>query len=207
MDVEDENYCCCCNNIVTVICNLIIILLGLIAILFWLIIQPKAAKFTVTNASLTQFSFTNNNTLNYNLALDITIRNPNRKLGIYYDIIETLACYKDARFGFQTLGPFFQHHKSTDFMSPVFIGQQVISLSRDRISKFEKEKRDGVYGIDVKILMNVRFKLGLFKTGKAKPKVRCNLKVPLRSSNVTTLLGNKFQATDCEWDYKGILFR
>ncbi|CAI8597471.1 unnamed protein product [Vicia faba] len=202
----DEDYCCCCNNLVTIICNLIIILLGLIVFLLWLIIQPKAVKFTVTNASLTQFSITNNNTLNYNLVLDIMIQNPNRKLGIYYDNIETLVFYKDSRFDFQTLETFFQHQKGIDFFSLVFEGQQVIFLSRYQISKFEEEKKDGVYGIDVKIFLNVRFKLGLFKTGKAKPKIRCNLKVPLRTSNVT-FLGDGFQVTDCDWGYKGILFR
>ncbi|KAL5067600.1 hypothetical protein RYX36_018487 [Vicia faba] len=201
----DEDYCCCCNNFITIIFNLIIILLGLIAFLFRLIIQPKVAKFTITNASLTQFSFTNNNTLNYNFDLDITIQNPNQKLGIYYDNIKTLAFYEDARFGFQTLGTFFQHHKSTNFLNPVFIGQQVIPLSQDQILKFEKKKKDDVYGIDVKILLHGRFKLGVFKTGKVKPKVCCSLMVPLRSSNVT-LMGDGFQVIDCYWDYKGILF-
>ncbi|KAL5076568.1 hypothetical protein RYX36_015552 [Vicia faba] len=114
------------------------------------------------------------------------IQNPNRKLGIYYDNIETLVFYKDSRFDFQTLETFFQHQKGIDFFSLVFEGQQVVFLSRYQISKFEEEKKDGVYGIDVKIFLTVRFKLGLFKTEKGKPKIRCNLKVPLRTSNATT---------------------
>jgi len=47
-----------------------------------------------------------------------------------------------------------------------------------------------------------RFKIGLFKIGHAKPKVRCDLEVPLKSHNSSSSLGNGFQATECDWDYK-----
>jgi len=156
------------------ICNLIIFV-GIFAFFFWLIIHPNAVKFNVTDASLTQFNFTNNNTLNYNLALNITIRNPNRIVEIYYDNIETVAFYKDVRFASQTLGTFFQHRKNTSFFSTVFTGQQVIPLSSDQILEFNKEKKDGVYGIDLKVSLNLRFKLGSIKK-KAEPKVHCDLK-------------------------------
>jgi hypothetical protein len=42
-------------------------------------------------------------------------------------------------------------------------------LSSDQIWEFDKEKKDGDFDIEVKVLFNVRFYLGLFKTGKAKP--------------------------------------
>jgi hypothetical protein len=202
--------CCGCifNCILSIICKIlttIIIIIVILGFLFWLIVRPNVVNFTVTDASLTQFNFTNNNTLHYDLAVNITIRNPNRRVGIYYDNIETLALYKDVRFGSQTLGQFFQHHKNTSFLNPNFKGQQVLPLNSDQISEFDKEKKDGVFDIDVKVLLNVRFKLGLFKSGKAKPKVHCDLKIPLKSSN-GKLLGNGFEATDCDWDYKWKLF-
>jgi hypothetical protein len=177
-----------------------IIILAIIGFLTWLIVRPNKVNITVTNASLTQFNFANSNTLHYDLVVNITIRNPNGRLGIYYDDIKTLAFYKDVRFGSQTLGTFFQHRKSTSFLNPNFKGQQVVPLNSSQISEFDKENKDGVFDIDVKLLLNVRFKFGLFKIRKAKPKVHCDLKVPLISSN-GKLLGNGFQATDCYWDY------
>ncbi|CAL5207455.1 unnamed protein product [Lathyrus oleraceus] len=202
--------CCGCifNCILSIICKIlttILIIAVILGFLFWLIVRPNVVNFTVTDASLTRFNFTNNNTLHYDLAVNITIRNPNRRIGIYYDNVETLAFYKDVMFGNQTLGGFFQHHKSTNFLNPVFKGEQVIPLSSDQVSEFDKEKESGVYGIDVKVLLNVRFKLGLFKSGKAKPKVRCDLQVPLKSGNGSSL-SNVFQPTECDWDYRWKLF-
>jgi hypothetical protein len=117
-------FCCisifgCCEYVLNVICNFIVVA-AIFAFFSWLIIHPNYVKFTVTDASLTQFNFKNNITLHYDLALNITIRNPNRRVGIYYDNIETFVFYKDVRFGSQTLGTFFQRHKNTSFLSPTF---------------------------------------------------------------------------------------
>jgi len=77
----------------------------------------------------------------------------------------------------------------------------VVVLNEDQIKEFNKEKVDGVYGIDLKMLIEMRFKFGLFKIGHAKPEVRCDLKVPLKSHNDSSL-GNGFQATDCDWVFQ-----
>jgi hypothetical protein len=80
----------------------------------------------------------------------------------------------------------------------------VIPLGSDQILQFNKEKKDGIYGIDVKVFLNLRFKLGSIKK-KAEPKVHCDLKVPLKSLN-GTLLGNAFISIDCVWICKRRLF-
>ncbi|KEH41901.1 hypothetical protein MTR_1g057230 [Medicago truncatula] len=67
-------------------------------------------------------------------------------------------------------------------------------------------KKDGVYGIVVKVLLKVSLKFGLLKTWKGKPIVRCDLKVPMKPRN-GTLIGNEFQVTYCDWDKKWWLFR
>lgn len=198
-------FTCCCgcifDCIISLICKIlttITIIALVLAFLFWFIVRPNILKFHVTNATLTQFSYTNN-TLHYNLALNVSIRNPNRRVGIYYDHIETLALYQDVRFGSQTLEPFFQHHKNTTVISTVLKGQQVMPLAAKQVSELDKEEDLGVYGIVVKVFMTVRFKFVLFKTGNVKPKIRCALHVPLKSRNGTD---SAFQITECDWEYK-----
>ncbi|KAK2632459.1 hypothetical protein EUGRSUZ_L01524 [Eucalyptus grandis] len=75
----------------------VVITIGLLALLFWLIFPPNLVKFHVTNTELTQFNFTATNTLSYNLKLNLTIRNPNCRIGIYYDRIEVQALYGGQR--------------------------------------------------------------------------------------------------------------
>ncbi|KAI4300567.1 hypothetical protein L6164_033932 [Bauhinia variegata] len=192
--------CCCsciCDCILGLICKLIctvVVIIGIAVFLFWLIVRPNEVKVHVTDASLTRFNYTNN-TLRYNLAFNMTIRNSNKRLGIYYDNIEARALYQDARFDSDDLTPFYQSHKTTNYLNHTFQGQQVLVLGSSETSEFNKEKSDGVYNVDVKLYLKIRFKLGLFKTGKFKPKVKCELKVPLKTN------GTAFEPTKCDWSY------
>lgn len=198
---------CCCgcifDCILGIICKIlttIIVIVVIVGLLFWLIVRPNVLKFHVTDAALNQFSYANN-TLRYDLALNISVRNPNRRVGIYYDSVEAVALYQDVRFASRTLEPFFQHTKNTTLLSPVFKGQRVAPLSAEQGSKLEEEKGAGVYSIDAKLFMTVRFKFWWFKMGSVKPKIRCDLHVPLKSSNGTDH-DAAFRDTECGWDYK-----
>ncbi|XP_041028193.1 NDR1/HIN1-like protein 10 isoform X2 [Juglans microcarpa x Juglans regia] len=148
-------------------------------------------------ASLTQFNFTTtNNTLNYKLALNITLRNYNKRVGVHYDGIEAVAYYRKKWFSTVRLTPFYQGHKNTSILSPIFEGQQVLSLRGRDLSKFELEKSVGAYSIDVKLSVRIRIKYGKIKTARFKPrKIDCPLKVYLSTSNGTAAEG--FRTTKC----------
>lgn len=189
---------CLCGCLFSLIFKLIltvIIIIGIAVFLFWLIVRPNVVKFHVTEATLTQFNYAGNNTLHYDLALNVTVRNPNKRLGIYYDRIEARALYHDARFDSEYPTPFYQGHKTTNVLTPVFKGQQVVALDADQTEDFKKENATGVYEIDVKMYLRVRFKLGAFKTKTLKPKVTCELRVPLKGTN------SAFEPTKCDWDH------
>ncbi|GLT90103.1 hypothetical protein SLE2022_080550 [Rubroshorea leprosula] len=180
---------CCCCCLLSFLIKLIVtavIIVGLAALIFWLIFRPNIVKFHVTDASLTQFNLTSDNNLHYNVALNITVRNPNKKIGIYYDRIEANAYYEDQRFATQQLTPFYQGHKNTSYLNPSFQGQKLVLLGADGVSEYNQEKNSGVYSVDVKLNLRVRFKLGKLKTWRFKPKIECDLKVPLSSSAETT---------------------
>jgi len=194
--------CGCCGCLFSLICKLIVtvvVIVGLVVLIFWLIYRPSKVKFHVTDASLTQFNFTTNDTLlNYNLALNITVRNPNKRIGIYYDRIDARAFYEDARFDSEELTKFYQGHKNTTVLNAVFKGEQVVVLDSDKLSKFNTQKTDGVFNIDVKLYLRIRFKLGAFKTGRFKPKIECDLKVPLTTNGISA---GDFTTTKCDLDY------
>ncbi|TKY53150.1 YLS9 protein [Spatholobus suberectus] len=78
---------------------LVITLVMLIILVLYIIITPRSFKFRVTEARLAQFDRpTGDNTLRYNLVLNITARNPNKKLKIYYDVVQAHALYEGVRF-------------------------------------------------------------------------------------------------------------
>lgn len=197
--------CCCgclCNCILSCIFQIIFtiaIILGIIIVVLWLIFRPNRVKFDATDASLTQFDFsTTNNTLYHNLALNMTIRNPNKRIGIYYDKIEANAFYQGERFSTVELDPFYQGHKNTSSLRALFKGQQLVMLGSNEISNYNDDKKSGLYNIDVKLYMRIRLKFGWVKSPKVKPKIKCDLQIPLDSNGKST--GN-FESKRCGLDW------
>ena len=190
--------CCLLKFLFNIIVTAVVVI-GLAVLIFWLIFRPNKIKLHVTYVSLTDFSLTTNNTLNYNLAVNMTVRNPNKRIGIYYDRIEARAYYEDLRFATQTLTPFYQGHKNTSFLNPVFKGEQFVMLGADETSKFNGESTSGIYSIDVKLYLRIRFKVGRIRIGKFKPKISCDLKVPMNSANGN--LAGSVETTRCDWDF------
>ncbi|KAK6942540.1 Late embryogenesis abundant protein, LEA_2 subgroup [Dillenia turbinata] len=186
---------CCLLSLILKIVITVVVIIGLAVFLFWLIVRPNKLKFHVTDATITQFQLaTANNTLYYNLAVNMTIRNPNKHIGVYFDSIEARALYEDQRFDSVWLTPFYQGHKSTEYLNPAFDGQSVLSLGSNEISNYNSEKSSGSYSIDVKLYLKIRLKIGAIKTRKMKPKVECNLKIPVNQT------AGSFQTTKCDVD-------
>lgn len=96
------------------------------------------------------------------------------------------------------LEKFYQGHKNTSVLSPVFKGEKLLVLGANELSEFNAEKNAGVYNIDVKLYLRIKFKVGKIKTWRFKPKVKCELKLPL-SANGTSSGG--FETTKCDIDY------
>ncbi|KAK7396749.1 hypothetical protein VNO78_17907 [Psophocarpus tetragonolobus] len=198
---RQRSCCCCVFGIFWKVMIALIVLVGLAALIFWLVVQPRSFKFYVTEAELTQFEYdTNSNTLHYNMVLNFTVRNPNKKLSIYYDKVEALAFYEDARFSNYDVithtNSFRQYKKSTNLMTAVFSGNRVLPLDNEQISELNQDKSDGVYDIYVKLYFRIRFRLGDVKSRRFKPKVECDLKVPFSNNSTVTV----FQATKCDVD-------
>ncbi|PON70093.1 Late embryogenesis abundant protein [Parasponia andersonii] len=180
----------------------IVVLLGLTILFFWIAVNPRKMKFYVTDASFTQFSLSNDNTtLQYNLRLYVTVRNPNRRIGFHYDVVEAGAYYDGERFDSANLMSFYQPRKTTTVVDAWFSGQRRLSLDSDEVVEFNERKgNSGIYPVDVKIRFFTSIKLGTMNIGDFKVKVKCGLKVPLSGSSAAG-----FTTTKCDVDFNPLL--
>ncbi|KAM5559497.1 NDR1/HIN1-like protein 10 [Rosa sericea] len=173
--------------------------------ILWFIFCPRDPKFIITDASLTQFNFTNHNkTLDYNLALNITITNPNRKAAIFYGKIQVASTYRNKVFSLVTLPfePFGQCGKNRTISHHVPLkGSKSVVFGEREISQFNSETVTGVYSIDVRLYVGIRVFGGYSKTrhSNASHKIDCKLKVPLQSSE-TSANRFTFKTTKCRND-------
>ncbi|XP_058742669.1 NDR1/HIN1-like protein 10 [Vicia villosa] len=196
--------CCTLLSFLWKLLVALIVLFGLIILIFYLIVQPRPFKFYVTKAQLTQFDYTNN-TLHYNMVLNFTAHNPNKKLSIYYDRVEAQTFYEGSRFSnvdvITHMNSFRQYKKGSDPMSGVFAGQKLLMLDNDQVSEFNKDKSVGVYNIKLKLYFTIRFRLGDSISRKYKPRVKCDLTVPLSNNNGTGFTFIRLIPTKCDVEF------
>ncbi|KAI5322322.1 hypothetical protein L3X38_031394 [Prunus dulcis] len=147
----------------------------------------KVPEFNVTGAQLNRLNYTEtNHTLSYNLALNITLTNPNKKIFFKLTDTQVIAYHQNKRFGLVTLMDrqtlFDQNPKSSsDFNNAVIQGWKPMMFEEPMLPNAD------LYNIDVVIAFRE-------KGGGLSGQVICNLKLPL-SFNGTAW--NCYKTTKC----------
>ncbi|PON42445.1 Protein YLS [Parasponia andersonii] len=187
--------------------GMVIIIVSIIISIVFLVPAPHELVFTITDASLAEFDYstTTQTALSYSLALNITIRNPNKKGGLYFDKILVIANYRDKTFSVVNLTstPFYLGAKNVTVLDSIVLrGRQSLLFNERDVEKYDSETSYGVYSVDVKLdlrLRDVRF--GKSKVGHPDPpEIECDkLEVPLRNgSTISSPEVLSFKATKCK---------
>nr|XP_043611026.1 NDR1/HIN1-like protein 3 [Erigeron canadensis] len=198
--------CSCIFNLIFQILITIAIFVAIVGLILYFIFRPNVPKFHVDDVTMTKFTLSpTNNTLYYNVGVNMTFRNPNKRLGVYYDFIEVNGMYHGQRFDTKEIDGFYLgHKKENNNVGFVFKGEKLVVLNGDEKVKYDDESNDGVYKIDLKLKLKIRFKVWWLKTGKFKPKLDCELKVPFTGGDNGKKVksdGVKFERTKCDFDW------
>ncbi|PON97412.1 Protein YLS [Trema orientale] len=143
--------CCCglgCLRVLVVIIAAAIVLTGLTIAIFCIVINPHELKFHVTDTSLTT-----NKTLGFKLLLNVTVRNPNKRIGIHIEFSPDYYAY----YGGESLGGGIgQLGWGLSYLPPragsaahekgwlLFEGRRTVSFGSRAVKRLNKRKSDGV---------------------------------------------------------------
>ncbi|KAK6138217.1 hypothetical protein DH2020_028051 [Rehmannia glutinosa] len=144
-----------------------------IILLVWLILRPTKPHFILQDATVYAFNLSSPNLLTSSLQITLSSRNPNDRIGIYYDKIDVYAAYHSQQISLPTrLPPSYQGHKDITVWSPFLYGTAVpvapylaVSLSQDQVA--------GTVLVNIRVDGRVRWKVGTFISGKYHLYVNC----------------------------------
>ncbi|KAK7350505.1 hypothetical protein VNO77_09202 [Canavalia gladiata] len=168
---------------------IIAVIIGIICFRMYFFQPDKTSEneFVVTKATLSQFTYTNNN-LQYNIAFNI--KGP---FHTYGNNVEALAMYHNVSFASTKL-PI----PSIDELSITFNGQQGMSFGGDQTSELNRDKSINIYHITMKVCFMAN--TASSNTNGKKPIFYCDMHVPLNSNNGTSSSAI-FPATLCDLHY------
>ena len=163
---------------------LVFILFAILVV--WLVLRPTKPRFYLQDATVSAFnqSGPSGNMLTSSIQITVSTRNPNDKIGIYYDKLDVYASYKDQQITLKTtVPPTYQGQKETVIWSPYLYGQNVpiapflgMALGIDRSV--------GVLYLHVKISGKLRWKVGRWISGRYRVFVNCPAMLVFGSSPV-----------------------
>lgn len=160
-----------------------------IILIVWAILQPSKPRFVLQDVTVYNFNNTVPNVFSSSFQVTISSRNPNDRLGIYYDKLDVYANYRSQQITFSTLiPPTYQGHKDVNIWSPFIYGTNVPIAPYNSIA-LGQDQASGTVLLLIKIDGRVRFKIGTFITGKYHLYVRCPAFITLGAKTTGIVVG------------------
>jgi len=142
-------------------------------LIIWAILKPSKPSFILQDVTVYAFNATVPNFLTSNFQVTVSSRNPNDKIGVYYDRLDTYVTYRSQQVTYRTaIPPSYQGHKEVDVWSPFVYGTNVPVAPYNFVG-LSQDQTNGNVLVVVKLDGRVRWKVGAFISGHYHIFVRC----------------------------------
>lgn len=144
------------------------------SIIVWLILRPETPEFKVDSLTVTNFNVSKTY-FTANWEANVTAYNPNRKLKVYFDRVQSFVYYEEDFLSSSAVDPMFLNTKAREVMklklSTNNTDQHVVGdwVLNDMI----RERNGGTVKFNVRMLVFSTFKSGVWWTRQATLKVFC----------------------------------
>lgn len=172
--------------------NFILLLLILIV---WAVLQPKKPRFILQDATIFSLNVSAPNILSTSIQVTIFSRNPNSKIGIYYDKFDVFATYRSQQITYYTaIPPVYQGHKDVNIWSP-FLYANSVPIAPFNGQLLIQDQANGAVDLTIKMDGRVKWKVGSYTTGRYHLHVSCPAYIPFgnRATGIVVGTGIKYQ--------------
>ncbi|KAG7537815.1 Late embryogenesis abundant protein LEA_2 subgroup [Arabidopsis suecica] len=173
---------------------------GLLLVIFlvWLILHPEKPEFSLTEADIYTLNLTSSSThlLNSSIQLTLFSKNPNKKVGIYYDKLLVYAAYRGQQITSEaSLPPFYQSHEEINLLTAFLQGTE-LPVAQSFGYQISRDRSTGKIIIGLKMDGKLRWKIGTWVSGAYRFNVNC-LAIVAFGQNMTTPPLATIQGTRC----------
>lgn len=178
------------RHLFSFILGLVALILFIIFIVF-LVLRPSKPAFRLQDATVYEFNATllpsparspSPSFLNADIQVTVSSRNPNSRIGIYYDQLDAYAAYRGQQVTLPVLLPeSYQGHKEVIDWSPFLLGHSV-PVSPYLGDVLSQDLSAGMVLLNIKIDGRVKWKVGTWISGSYHLHVNCPALLMLKAS-------------------------
>lgn len=174
---------------------LLVVAVGATIGILYLVFKPKLPDYSIDRLQLTQFALNQDSSLSTAFNVTITAKNPNEKIGIYYeDGSKITVWYNETKLSEGSLPKFYQGHENTTVIDVEMSGQTQ-DAAGIMTTLEEQQQTTGNIPLRLRVDQPVRIKFGKLKLMEVRFLVRCGVFVDsLAPNNVI-----KIQSSSCKF--------
>ncbi|KAF3779242.1 hypothetical protein EJ110_NYTH41801 [Nymphaea thermarum] len=159
----------------------LLLLLGITALVVWLVYRPHRPGFNVQAAAVYALNTSGQTTITTSMQFTVAVRNPNKRSDAEYRDLSAFVTYRNQVITVPTpLPDLHQARKSTVIMSPVLAGDYV-PISPEVASGLAMAEAYGLASMRWVLQGKLRWKSGVFKGRFNGLYVKCDVVVGLKS--------------------------
>ncbi|CAJ1976041.1 unnamed protein product [Sphenostylis stenocarpa] len=178
--------------------TIFLLLAGVTLLVLWLVYRPHKPRFTVIGAAIYGINATTPPFISTTMQFSVLIKNPNRRVSIYYDRFSAFVSYRNQAITPQVLLPPLHQGKHTSVSVSPVIGGTPVPVSVEVSNGLMVDEAYGVVELTLIFQGRVRWKAGAIKTAHYGLYVKCDVLMGLKKGLVgpVPLLG----VTPCDVD-------
>ncbi|XP_010470348.1 PREDICTED: protein YLS9-like [Camelina sativa] len=189
----------CCKIFCWVLSLLVIALIALaiaVAVVYF-VFHPKLPRYGVNSLRVTSLGINLDLSLSAEFRVQITARNPNKRIGIYYEKGGHIGVWYDkTKLCEGPIPRFYQGHRNVTKLNVVLTGRA--QAGNTVLSALQQQQQTGRVPLDLKVDAPVAVKLGKLKMKKIRILGNCKLVVDSLSTNNNI----NIKASDCSFKVK-----
>ncbi|XP_010520936.1 PREDICTED: NDR1/HIN1-like protein 12 [Tarenaya hassleriana] len=145
-----------------------------IIFLLWLTLHPTKPNFSLTQADIYQLNLSApTHLLNSSIQLTLFSKNPNKKVGIYYDRLLVYAAYRGQQITPETLlPPFYQSHEESNLLT-AFLEGNGLPVAPSFGYQVGHDRTNGKLVMGLKLDGKLRWRVGTWVSGAYRFNVDC----------------------------------
>jgi hypothetical protein len=160
------------------------LLLGIIILILWLAYHPSKPHITVTSAAVYGLNATSPPFMSISMQFTIFIRNPNRRVSIYFDRLSAFVSYRNHPITPHVVLPsFFLEKHGTVSLSPE-LGGVPVPVSVEVLNGLMVDENYGVVGVKLIFQGRLKWKSGEIKSAHYGLYAKCDLLLGLKKGIV-----------------------
>ncbi|KAK6272364.1 hypothetical protein POUND7_009447 [Theobroma cacao] len=150
-----------------------LIVFAIVVFLVWAILHPAKPRFILQDVTIYAFNLTAPNFLTSNMQITLSSRNPNDRIGIYYQKLDMYASYRNQQITLPTLLPrTYQGHQDLTIWSPFLYGDAV-PVAPFLEAGLSQDMNAGLVLLNIKVFGQLKWKVGTWISGPYQINANC----------------------------------